>query len=96
MLVAPATWYPHAAAALMTPVSCACSELVEDDASAVSRVGTDTFAIDASVATIALRQAHTEATVRERFPPTGVRLLVGPWGIEHIIHHSVLPGTGLA
>ncbi len=62
-----------AAAGFLTAASCARSELAEDEASAVTRASGEAFAIDVRAATLALRQKHTEAIVRERFPPIGAR-----------------------
>ena len=50
-----------------------CRELAQQEACPVVATGPHAFAVDVRAATAALRQKHTEAVVRDRFPPLGAR-----------------------
>ena len=48
-----------------------CRELAQAEACPVVSTAPGAFAVDVRAATRALRQQHTEAVVRDRFPPLG-------------------------
>ena len=54
-------------------LACCRSELAQEAGCPVTKVGSDAFSVDMPAATQALRQLHTQALVRDRFPPTGER-----------------------